>query len=386
MCYNTAMSDIERLKMLTSQMHLEPAEDACSTPLPPGGLEAITVKNAVLPNGKTISLLKTLLSSYCDNNCRYCPFRSQRDVPRAAFTPDDFAYLFNSLYHSGFVEGIFLSSSISNGAIKTQDLLLDTAAILRRKYNFQGYLHLKIMPGAERAQVEEAMKLADRLSVNLEAPTAKSLAILAPQKELKRDLLNPLAWIHRIRAESPPSAAWAGKWPSSTTQFVVGAAGETDLDILAATEYLHNTSGISRAYFSSFNPIEGTPLDNIPPSPRLREFRLYQASFLLRDYGFIKEDLIFHPTGNLELSKDPKTSWADQNLRHKPIEINTAPRHKLLQIPGLGPVRVARILAMRKISRFRSFTEMKKLRLVADKSSPYLLIDGRSPASQPHLF
>ena len=386
MCYNADMSDIERLKMLTSQMHLEPAEDACSEPLPPGGLEAITVKNAVLPNGKTISLLKTLLSSYCENNCRYCPFRTQRDVPRAAFTPDDFARLFNSLYQSGLVEGIFLSSSISNGPIRTQDLLLDTAAILRKKYNYQGYLHLKIMPGAEQAQVEEAMKLADRLSVNLEAPTRKSLAILAPQKELKRDLLNPLDWIHRIRTGSSPSVSWTGKWPSSTTQFVVGAAEETDLDILTATEHLHKSSGISRAYYSSFNPIEGTPLDHIPPSPRLREFRLYQASFLLRDYGFDKEDLIFQPTGNLELNKDPKTSWADHHLRHQPLEINTAPRHKLLQIPGLGPVRVARILAMRKLSRFRSFSEMKKLRLVADKSSPYLLINGRSPANQLHLF
>ena len=140
------MSDIERLALLTDQMHLEPAEDCYLDPLPTGGREAITVKRAIMPNGKRIKLLKTLLSSYCENNCLYCPFRARRDLPRASFTPDDFAALFNSLYKSGFVEGIFLSSSIFGGAVRTQDQLLDTAEILRGKYQFEGYLHLKIMP------------------------------------------------------------------------------------------------------------------------------------------------------------------------------------------------------------------------------------------------
>ena len=135
------------------------------------------------------------------------------------------------------------------------------------------------MPGAEKAQVERAMLLADRLSVNLEAPHSKALAVLAPQKDLASDLLAPLKWIQEIRRNKPPSQAWKGKWPSSTTQFVVGAAGETDLDILSTTAFLHKSSGISRAYFSSFNPIQGTPLENKKPSPPRREFRLYQAFF-----------------------------------------------------------------------------------------------------------
>ena len=225
MCYTRFMSDIERLELLTRQMHLEPADDCHQHPLPPGGREAITVKAAVLPDGSRIRLLKTLLSSYCENNCRYCPFRAQRDMPRAAFTPDDFSRLFMSLYNRGFVEGIFLSSSIFQGAVKTQDLLLDTAAILRNRYHFNGYLHLKIMPGAKQDQVEQAMLLADRLSVNLEAPHATALAVLAPQKDLESDLLAPLKWIHDIRHTNLPNKAWQGKWPSSTTQFVVGAAG-----------------------------------------------------------------------------------------------------------------------------------------------------------------
>lgn len=386
MCYTNVMSDIERLELLTKQMHLEPAEDCHLNPLPPGGREAITVKNALMPNGRRIKLLKTLLSSYCENNCRYCPFRAQRDMPRAAFTPDDFAHLFDSLYRSGFVEGIFLSSSIFDGAIKTQDQLLDTAAILRDKFQFKGYLHLKIMPGAEYDQVERAMLLADRLSVNLEAPHSAALAVLAPQKNLQSDLLTPLAWIQQIRFNKSPAKAWKGKWPSSTTQFVVGAAGETDLDILSTTAYLHKNSGITRAYFSSFNPIQVTPLENKAPSPPLREFRLYQAFFLLRDYGFSVEDLNYHNSGNLPLEKDPKSAWADQHLLHSPLEINHAPREQLLRVPGLGPLRVENILNLRRIERLRSYTQLKRLRLLTERTAPYILIDGKSPAHQLSFF
>ena len=380
------MSDIERLELLTRQMHLEPAEDCHMNPLPPGGREAITVKNAVMPNGRRIKLLKTLLSSYCENNCHYCPFRAQRDMPRAAFTPDEFARLFDSLYKSGFVEGIFLSSSIFDGAIKTQDQLLDTAAILRDRYQFRGYLHLKIMPGAERAQIERAMLLADRLSVNLEAPHSKALAVLAPQKDLESDLLAPLNWIQEIRSNNSPARAWKGKWPSSTTQFVVGAAEETDLDILSTTAYLQKNSGITRAYFSSFNPIQGTPLEDKHPSPALREFRLYQAFFLLRDYGFALEDLNYHNSGNLSLDKDPKTSWADQHLLHQPLEINLAPREQLLRVPGLGPKRVENILNLRRIERLNSYTRLKKLRLITEKTAPYILLNGKSPSRQLSMF
>lgn len=380
------MSDIERLELLTGQMHLEPAEDCQLNPLPAGGREAITVKNAIMPNGRKIKLLKTLLSSYCENNCRYCPFRAQRDMVRAAFTPDDFARLFDSLYKSGFVEGIFLSSSIYNGAIKTQDQLLDTAAILRDRFQFKGYLHLKIMPGAERSQVERAMLLADRLSVNLEAPHAEALAVLAPQKDLQSDLLDPLKWIQEIRSNKSPTRAWKGRWPSSTTQFVVGAAEETDLDILSTTAYLFKNSGITRAYYSSFNPIQGTPLENKQPSPALREFRLYQAFFLLRDYGFTLEELNYHKSGNLLLNKDPKTSWADHHLLHQPVEINLAPREQLLRVPGLGPKRVESILNLRRGERLKSYTKLKKLRLITERTAPYILLNGKSPSRQLSLF
>ena len=386
MCYITHMSDIERLELLTRQMHLEPAEDCYANPLPSKEKEAIAVHKALMPNGQSIRLLKTLLSSYCENNCAYCPFRSQRDIRRAAFTPDDFARLFTSLYRAGFVEGIFLSSSVFQGAVKTQDLLLDTAAILRRRYQYQGYLHLKIMPGAERDQIEQAMLLSDRLSVNLEAPHAKALGVLAPQKDFLSDLLDPLRWIQEIRTEKSPHRAWNGSWPSSTTQFVVGAAGETDLDLLSTTETLHRHTKISRAYYSSFTPYEDTPLENLPPSPHQREFRLYQASYLLRDYGFSVEDLVYQESGNLPQDTDPKFAWAQQHLLHNPLEINTASRSRLLRIPGIGPARADTIVTLRRNNPIKSFNSLRRINAISPISAPYILINGKFPAQQLRLF
>lgn len=380
------MSDMERLQLLTSQMHLEPSEETRGTSLSPRAREAIAVKTAQLPNGKNIRLLKSLLSSYCERNCSYCPFRSGRDIPRASFTPDEFARLFDSLYRAGFVEGIFLSSSIFQGSVTTQDRLLATASLLRVRYHFQGYLHLKIMPGAERDQVQEAMLLADRLSVNLEAPHPRALSLIAPQKDFNNDLLRPLHWIEEIRARQTPHNAWKNSWPSSTTQFVVGAGDESDRDILAITAHLRRTSQIARAYYSSFTPIQDTPFENLPPSPAKREQRLYQAFFLLRDYGFSLEDLTYLKNGNLPLDTDPKLAWANLNLLHHPVEINTAPRATLLRVPGLGPTRVDRIIERRRQNKIRSFSLLRKNHLVELKSAPFLLINGRRIPQQATLF
>ena len=386
MCYTSVMSDLERLELLTRQMHLEPAEDCHHRPLSPQGRAVIAVKSAALPNGQSIRLLKTLLSSYCENNCIYCPFRSQRDIPRASFKPDDFARLFVNLHQAGFVEGIFLSSSIFQGAIKTQDLLLDTAAILRKRFYYQGYLHLKIMPGAEKDQVLQAMKLSDRLSINLEAPHSRALSYLAPRKNFETELLKPLHWIEEFRQSISPHQSWNGKWPSSTTQFVVGAAGESDLDLLSTTANLYRHENISRIYFSSFTPFEDTPLENKPASPIRREFRLYQASFLIRDYGYSTEDLVYQNSGNLPLDLDPKLAWAQQHLIGRPIEINHAPYHILLRIPGIGPARAMSIIALRNQEKINSFSLLRKHNMISSLSTPYILINGKFPAQQLHLF
>jgi predicted DNA-binding helix-hairpin-helix protein len=380
-----------RLKALSEQMSFEPAEDHGLTGLPyldrtENCPDAVFVHPAVLPNGQRIKLLKTLLSSACERDCYYCPFRAGRDFRRATFQPEEFARLFTMLVQKGIAEGAFLSSGVAGGGVRTQDKLLDTADILRHKLGYRGYLHLKIMPGAERAQVERAMQLADRVSVNLEAPNDNRLKRLAPHKQFVEELLQPLKWMDEIRRTRPASQGWRGRWPSSVTQFVPGGAGESDLELLTATDYLYHRLGLRRAYFSPFQPVADTPLENQSPTPTLREHRLYQASFLLRDYGFGLEEMPFETDGNLPMQSDPKLAWARHNLAEKPIEINRAERQELLRIPGIGPKGAEAILHARHQGNLRDLSALKKLGVLTERAAPFLLLDGRRPAFQPALM
>ncbi|MEA3338531.1 MAG: radical SAM protein [Chloroflexota bacterium] len=375
------MDALAKLKLLGPATCFEPAEEVGLPQTSAREDDDLSgaIHNARMPGGKRIALLKTLLTSACERDCAYCPFRQGRDFRRATFTPDELARLFMQLHHKGAAEGIFLSSSIAGGGPRTQDRLIAAADLLRRRYDFRGYIHLKIMPGAEREQVAAAMRLADRVSVNLEAPNAERLAQLAPHKLFAEELLQRLRWIEEIRRELP------GRWPSSTTQFVVGAAGESDVELLTTTEFLHRQAGLARAYFSGFAPVSDTPLENRPPSPPLREHRLYQSSFLLRDYGFTVEELPFDTGGNLPLESDPKLAWAQRHLAHTPVEVNTAGRRDLLRVPGIGPKGVERILRERRRGRLRTLTDLRKLRVVARRAAPFILLDGRRPARQLRL-
>jgi predicted DNA-binding helix-hairpin-helix protein len=376
------MSELSRLALLTKQMHLEPGEDAHCPQISKRKGDEIYVSKAVLPNGQRISLLKTLLTSVCERNCFYCPFRSGRDMKRASFQPDEFAKLFMYMHKIGKVEGIFLSSGVVNGGIKTQDNLLDTAEIMRRKYKYKGYLHLKIMPGADKDQVHQAMLHADRISINLEAPNTKRLRLLAPKKLFLEELLEPIRWANNIRKEEPPANAWKGTWPSTVTQFVVGGADEADLEILSTTEVLHRQMGLTRAYFSAFNPVPETPLENKLPTPLVRQNRLYQASYLLRDYGFSMEELPFENSGNLPLNIDPKLAMAQRNFSHNPIEINVASREQLLRIPGIGPKGVSLILKERREHKFTNLDHLRKMGIKPHKAAPFILLNGKRPPQQ----
>jgi predicted DNA-binding helix-hairpin-helix protein len=376
------MDAIEKLQLLSSQMHLEPAEDSTCVQLPPHKQDKISVSDAILPNGKRISLLKSQLSTVCERNCYYCPFRSGRDFQRATFKPEEFARIFMSLYQARIAEGIFLSSGILNNGTFTQDKLIATAEILRNKLYFRGYMHLKIMPGAEFAQVERAMQLADRVSINLEAPTSERLEKLAPRKQFVDELLQPLQWINQIRRSQPAFKGWDKHWPSSVTQFVVSAAGETDIELLATTEYLYNRLQLKRAYYSSFNPISDTPLENLPPGSPVREHRLYEASFLLRDYGFGLEELPFNQYGHLPQNVDPKLAWALINLSNQPVEINRVEKHELLHVPGIGPKSASAILAARTKNKFMHHEELSSLGVNLKRAAPFILIDGKRTAYQ----
>ncbi|HUH98186.1 MAG TPA: radical SAM protein [Anaerolineales bacterium] len=385
------MDPLIRLQMLASQMELEPAEERRQREAPPAcftpkGRGAVFVHPAQLPNGQTIKLLKTLLTSACERDCYYCPFRAGRDFRRATFQPQEFANLFNELNRGGIAEGMFLSSGIAGGGTRTQDQLLDTAHILRNKLGFRGYLHLKIMPGAQKAQVERAMQLADRVSINLEAPNTDRLARLAPHKQFMDELLQPLKWVEEIRTSQPACKGWNGRWPSTTTQFVVGGAGESDLELLTTTSWLNKNVRLKRAYFSAFRPVEDTPLANQVPTDPLREHRLYQASFLLRDYGFELEDMPFAADGFLPLQSDPKLAWARANLKDRPIEINRAERQDLIRIPGIGPKGADAIVRARRISRLSDVSALRKLGIAVERSTPFILLNGKRAAGQLALF
>jgi len=277
---------------------------------------------------------------------------------------------------------LFLSSGIIKGGVSTQDRILDTAEVLRHKLGWRGYLHLKIMPGAEKAQVERAMQLADRISVNLEGPNTKRLQQLAPLKQFMEELLQPLQWAEEIRRSQPAGEGWNGRWPSLTTQFVVGAVGESDLELLTTAGYLYQKLRLSRTYFSGFHPIDDTPLAEQPAVNPWREHRLYQASFLLRDYGFDMEEMPFNQEGNLPLEVDPKLGWAKANLLHEPVEVNRADREDLLRVPGIGPKGANAILHARRRGRLRDLQDLRQIGVVTSRLAPFVLLDGYRPARQ----
>ncbi|OGO26006.1 MAG: hypothetical protein A2W33_01060 [Chloroflexi bacterium RBG_16_52_11] len=372
-------------------MELEPAEEHRSQPSRPACFtpkqrDAVFIHPAQMPNGRQIKLLKTLLSSACERDCLYCPFRAGRNFRRATFKPQEFAELFMQLNQAGIAEGAFLSSAIAGGGPRTQDKLLDTADILRNKLGFRGYVHLKIMPGAEKDQVYRAMQLADRVSVNLEAPSTERLARLAPHKIFIDELLQPLKWVEQIRRSQPAYKGWNGRWPSTVTQFIAGGADESDLELLTTTNWLTKNVSLKRAYFCAFHPIPDTPLENKTAVDPLREHRLYQASFLLRDYGFDLEEMPFTQEANLPLLTDPKLAWAQMNLAEQPVEISRADKHELLRIPGIGPKGVEAIINARRNGRLHDLTSLKKLGVIVERAAPYILLNGRRAIYQQPLL
>lgn len=385
------MEPVEKLHTIATHMHLEPAEEvrsastlppaACGGPLQPEP----GIFQAHVGGGRTIPMLKTMLTTACERNCAYCPFRAGRNYRRVSFKPEEMAQTMLRLHQAGRVQGLFLSSGIIKGGVTTQDKLLETVEILRR-HAFNGYIHLKIMPGAERAQVERAMQLADRLSINLEAPTVNSLHTLAPMKQLLGELLPPLQWVEQSRRQQDARSGWKGRWPSTATQFVVGAAGETDLELLQATDYLYRRAGLRRAYYSAFSPVPNTPLENNPAESPLREHRLYQASFLLRDYGFELEDFILTPARQLPLESDPKMAWAQEHLAQTPVELNRAGREELLRVPGIGPQSAATIMAARRQGRLRDLQALRQLGIATKRLEAFVTLDGRRPTHQLRLF
>ncbi|HYO88707.1 MAG TPA: radical SAM protein [Candidatus Limnocylindrales bacterium] len=364
----------------------EPAGDAPQAERREGayqsrGLEDC-ISNVQTPRGAK-PILKTMLTTACERNCYYCPFRAGRSsTKRVTIRPEDMAMAFDRLQRARKVDGLFLSSGIIRGGVTTQDKLIDTIEMVRGKYGYRGYVHLKIMPGSDYGQLYRAMQLADRVSINLEAPTQARLDALAPKKLFEVELLRILQLAAQIRREHPDE-----RLARTVTQFVVGAVGDTDVELLSLTDGLHRQLGLQRAYFSAFHPVLDTPLENVQPTAGLREHRLYQSSFLLRDYGWEVEDLPFGAEGNLPTNIDPKLAWAESNLIHAPVELATADRARLLRVPGIGPRSADAILRARRSGRLRDLADLGKLGVANPRrAAPYILLHGHSPLAQQRLF
>jgi putative DNA modification/repair radical SAM protein len=337
---------------------------------------------SVLPDGKRVSILKILQSNACQKDCYYCANRASRDLRRVSFAPEELARAFDQMHRKGLVNGLFLSSGICGEAGRAMDQMIATVELVRKKYAFPGYVHLKILPGASFAHVERAVQLATRVSVNLEAPNAGRLVRIAPRKDFVANLLQPMHWAKGLIEASGGRLVSAGQ----TTQFVVGAAGESDREILMTTTRLYKEMRLARAYFSAFQPVIDTPLEGHSPTPPLREHRLYQSDWLLRQYGFTFQDLIFDEAGNLPHEADPKMMWAQVHPERFPVEVNRASREELLRVPGIGPRSVARILRLRRQGTLRTLTDLKKIGAVASRAAPFILLDGKKPPYQMSLW
>ncbi len=335
---------------------------------------------AVLPDGRRVFLFKILQAGGCERDCAYCAERSGGPAGPTSFTPDDLAGRFDELQRAGRVGGLFLSSAIQDSSVKAMDRMLATVELVRRKHQFRGFVHLKILPGAEEPQILRAMELADRVSVNLEAPTPESLLRIAPRKELDSQLLRVVRTIG-ANLDRPGVRA-----RSQTTQFVVGAGDETDRQILDTLWRCYRELRLARGYFSAFQPVAGTPLEDRPPASLDREHRLYQSDFLLRKYGFTFEEIVFGREGNLSLDTDPKSAWVSLHPELFPVEINTASQPLLLRVPGIGPDSASRILRFRRTDRIRNVENLQSLSRRWRTAAPYLLLDGRRATGQRVLF
>ena len=325
---------------------------------------------AVGEKGECVNLFKVLQTNICENNCFYCVNRKDRNCPRVEFTPQELAYLFLEYYKKRWVRGLFLSSAVNVSPNASQEKMLETLKILRQGYNYTGYIHCKILPGVDTSLIEATGKLADRLSVNLEAPNQRCLSQLAPDKSFDRELFAGLKRISSLHEKNPLKGG-------ITTQLVVGAANDKDREILSLSHNLYKDYKLRRVYYSAFIPIEETPLENLRPCPPLREFRLYQADFLLRKYNFTANELVFDEKGDLYLDKDPKLAWALANMAKFPIEINNASFEELIRVPGIGRISTKRILEVRKRTRIKEMEQLKKLGAVTKRAGKFITLDGK---------
>lgn len=352
----------------------------------------VGIRPVRMPGGGTTTLMRVMTTNACSLSCGYCPMFKGGCVPRTALAPEEVARTFMESHRAGVAKGLFLTSGVPGRPERAVDRMLAAVDILRRREGFTGYVHVKLLPGAQREQIVEATRLANRVSVNLEGPRDDVVRGLAAEKDLSGDLLPALRLAGRLSREArlegrPERAAPAG----TTTQFVVGAMGEPDCEILGLVGRLEREGVLHHAHFSAFQPVAGTPMEGIVPTPSAREARLYQAEHLLRQYGFTPEELPFEEGGNLPLDRDPKTAWALAHRDRFPVEVMGAPYEVLLRVPGIGPVGARRLVVERRKTLLRGPEDLRRLGVDAARAAFFLTLRGRRlaralPAEQLTLF
>ncbi len=328
------------------------------------------VYHAKVAGNQVCRLFKVLQTNSCQNNCKYCAFRKDRDCSRTTATPDEMATAFESAYRRRLVDGLFLSSGIIKSANHTMTQMLDTVDILRNKLNYKGYVHLKLMPGTPNSCLDQALKIANRISLNIESPTEADLSKLSPDKDLKTGFFNTL---FRLKSQINKAKLAHQKTPSLTTQFVVGAGTETDRDIVKMTNLLYQSFSFKRVFYSAFRPVSDTPFADKPAESLTRQHRLYQADFLLRFYRFSPAELFPQDIDQLSDQIDPKTAWAQNHPNFFPLNLNKANFWQLLRVPGLGPTTAKKIIKTRQSGKIHFLSQLSGQRVQADKIKKYII-------------
>lgn len=356
-----------------------------STRSPNGGKGGIGATNGMgichsfTPDGRCVSLLKLLLTNFCIYDCAYCVNRNSSNVPRARFTPEEVVRLTLDFYKRNYIEGLFLSSGIIRSPDHTMEQMVRVAKALRLDHGFRGYIHLKTIPDADKALLDEAGLYADRLSINVELPTETGLTRLAPQKDvgsIRRSMGTLRLRIDEARAErKAPRFAPAGQ----TTQMIVGADATDDRGIIGSSALLYGSYGLARVYYSAFSPIpDSARVLPLKPPPLVREHRLYQADWLMRFYGFDPAEIVTNDDGMLDLEVDPKTAWALAHRGQFPVDVNRAPREMLLRVPGLGVKTVRHILGLRRHQTLR-LEDLRRLRVPLGRARPFVVTADHRP-------
>ena len=374
------MIDETRLEILTSSAKYDVSCSSSgsrrkNTESGIGNAYASGICHSFTPDGRCISLLKILMSNECIYDCEYCPNRNSADVPRAKITPDEICALVINFYKRNYIEGLFLSSAVFETPNRTMELLAETVRKLRKEYNFNGYIHLKGIPYADKTIVEKAARLVDRMSYNVELPSEKSLTLLAPQKT-KDSLLMPMKELkNAIESDKLNKVRNRALPAGQTTQMIIGASPESDGQILKLTEALYRKMNLKRVYYSSYLPVVKSSKLPDTGAGLLREHRLYQADWLIRFYGFDVNE-ICNEDENLSVEYDPKCAWALKNMHLFPVEINTAPLETLLRVPGIGAKSAYKITEARRYANL-DFDNLAKMRVVLKRAKHFITCKGK---------